>query len=77
MSSPTWIRQIHVKDAVATKTPGTWGTEVPWGDGEVGGAAFLEELAKQGFAGNCVVEREGGDDRVGDIRKAIRRLEIK
>ena len=72
-----WIRQIHVKDAVVTKTPGTWGTEVPWGDGEVGGAAFLEELAKQGFAGNCVVEREGGDDRVGDIRKAIRRLEIK
>lgn len=69
-----WIRQIHVKDAVLTKVPGTWGTEVPWGEGEVGGKKFLEELARLGYKGNYVIEREGGDDRPGDIALAAKRL---
>ena len=69
-----WIRQVHVKDAVETKEPGTWGTEVPWGRGEVGGKAFVSELEGLGFKGNYVVERESGDDRAGDIRRAVRRL---
>ena len=69
-----WIRQVHVKDANFTKVPGTWGEEVPWGNGEVGGEAFLAELDKMGFAGNYVVERESGDDRAGEIRLAIERL---
>ena len=70
-----WIRQIHVKDAKATKVPGTWGEETPWGEGEVGGKAFLAELEKIGFKGNYVVEREGGKCRADDIRLAIERLE--
>ena len=70
-----WIRQVHVKDAKATKVPGTWGEETPWGDGEVGGAAFVAELQKLGYSGNYVVEREGGDSRAQDIRLAIGRLE--
>ena len=70
-----WIRQVHVKDACETKVPGTWGTEVPWGEGEVGGKFFIAELENLGYNGNYVVEREGGDDRVGDINKAIERLE--
>ena len=41
-----WIRKIHVKDADATAVPGTWGTERPWGEGQVGGAAFIDALAK-------------------------------
>ena len=69
-----WIRQVHIKDAVQTKTPGTWGDETPWGDGQVGGDAFLLELQKQGYKGNYVVEREGGDDRKGDIKIAIEAL---
>ena len=69
-----WIRQVHVKDAVQTKTPGTRGAEVPWGEGEVGGDAFLEELEKQGYTGNYVVEREGGDCRRADIQRAVRAL---
>ena len=69
-----WIRQVHVKDACETKEPGTWGTEVPWGDGEVGGKGFLEELSRLGYKGNYVVEREGGNDRPGDIAKAVKRL---
>ena len=27
------IKHIHIKDAIRTKTAGTWGTEVPWGEG--------------------------------------------
>ncbi len=69
-----WIRQVHVKDARETKKPGTWGEEVPWGAGEVGGEAFLAELEALGFKGNYVVEREAGSDRPGDIRRAIREL---
>ena len=69
-----WIRQVHVKDACETKVPGTWGTEVPWGEGEVGGKFFIAELEGLGYKGNYVVEREGGNDRAGDINKAIDRL---
>jgi L-ribulose-5-phosphate 3-epimerase len=69
-----WIRHIHVKDATRTKEPGTWGTEVPWGDGEVGIADFLNVLAEIGFEGALAIEREGGDNRFGDIKLAIERL---
>ena len=69
-----WIRQVHVKDACETKVPGTWGTEVAWGEGEVGGKAFLAELESIGYTGNYVVEREAGTDRPGDIAKAVERL---
>ena len=69
-----WIRQVHVKDACETKKPGTWGDEVPWGMGEVGGEAFLAELEALGYKGNYVVEREAGEDRPGDIRRAVRAL---
>ena len=69
-----WIRQIHVKDACKTKVPGTWGSEVPWGEGEVGGKAFLADLVTLGYTGNYVVEREGGKERPRDIALAIDRL---
>ena len=69
-----WIKQVHVKDACETKVPGTWGTEVAWGEGEVGGKAFLAELEDLGYAGNYVIEREAGTDRPGDIAKAVGRL---
>ena len=70
-----WIRKIHVKDADATAVPGTWGTERPWGEGQVGGAAFIDALNGLGFTGNLTIEREGGDDRVGDIARAAARLQ--
>ena len=69
-----WIKQVHVKDACETKVPGTWGTEVAWGEGEVGGKAFLKELEELGYKGNYVVEREAGNDRPGDISRAVGRL---
>ena len=69
-----WIRHVHLKDAVLTKKPGTWGTEVPWGDGEVDAPRFLAELKAAGYKGNFAIEREGGNDRTGDIALAASRL---
>ena len=69
-----WIRHVHIKDATRTKTPGQWGTEVPWGDGEVGGEAFLAALQKTDFQGAVAVEREAGKQRLADIRLAVERL---
>ena len=70
-----WIRQVHVKDACETKVPGTWGTEVPWGEGEVGGRSFVAALERRGYRGNYVVERESGDSRAADIGRAVRLLQ--
>jgi L-ribulose-5-phosphate 3-epimerase len=69
-----WIKHIHIKDATRTETPGTWGAEVPWGQGQVGAEAFLDALEEIGFAGTIAIEREAGDDRVGDIKLAVERL---
>ena len=69
-----WIRHVHLKDAVLTKKPGTWGTEVPWGDGEVDAPRFLAELKAAGYKGAFAIEREGGNDRTGDIALAAKRL---
>jgi len=69
-----WIRHVHIKDAMRTKRRGEWGAEVSWGDGEVGGDSFLAALAATGFNGPVAIEREAGNDRLGDIKLAIRRL---
>jgi len=69
-----WIKHVHIKDALSTKTPGTWGSEVVWGTGEVGADKFLRALKNAGFAGALAVEREGGDDRLGDIKAAVNLL---
>lgn len=69
-----WIRHLHVKDALRTQTPGTWGSEVPWGDGQVGIERFLAALEEIGFMGAMAIEREAGDNRQGDIQIAIDRL---
>ena len=69
-----WVRQVHVKDALFTTKRGTWGDEVPWGDGMVGAREFVAALEAAGFKGNYVIEREGGDRRAEDIGLAAERL---
>jgi sugar phosphate isomerase/epimerase len=69
-----WIKHIHIKDALRTETPGTWGLEVPWGTGQVGGAEFLKALKHRSYEGALAIEREAGDDRPGDIKSAIEAL---
>jgi sugar phosphate isomerase/epimerase len=65
---------MHIKDAKYTKTPGTWGEEVPWGDGEVNAQLLLKTLEDVGFNGIFAIEREAGNDRVGDIALAAKRV---
>jgi L-ribulose-5-phosphate 3-epimerase len=65
-----WIRQVHIKDARRTKVRGTWGQEVAVGTGDVNWAAFFTSLKETGYAGDFVIEREAGDQRVADIRTA-------
>lgn len=69
-----WIKHIHIKDALRTETPGTWGLEVPWDSGQVGGAEFLKALQQMNFEGALAIEREAGDDRLGDIKTAVEAL---
>ncbi len=65
------VRQVHAKDATKTRTPGTWGTEVAVGKGEVDWPAFMQVLAKADFEGPIMIEREAGDQRIADIRSAV------
>lgn len=65
------VRSIHIKDAVRTVTPGEWGAEAVVGEGQVDWPAFIRTLDEGGYTGDLLVEREWGEDRVGDARKAI------
>lgn len=65
------IAQVHVKDALPTKVAGTWGSEVRVGTGAVDWTAFITALAGVPATIRLAVEREAGDDRVGDIRAAL------
>lgn len=71
-----WIKHVHIKDGLRTKTPGEWGAEVAWGTGEVNAAEFLRALKRVGFAGALAVEREAGNDRFGDVKSAIDKLRM-
>jgi L-ribulose-5-phosphate 3-epimerase len=65
-----WLKQCHIKDAVKTKVPGTWGEEVAVGAGQVDWRAFLQTVEQLGFKGDFAIEREAGEQRVADIRTA-------
>ncbi|MBM3881433.1 MAG: sugar phosphate isomerase/epimerase [Verrucomicrobia bacterium] len=65
-----WLRSCHLKDAVRTKVPGTWGEEVVLGTGQVDWPRFFQTLTELGFSGQACIEREAGTQRVADIRTA-------
>jgi L-ribulose-5-phosphate 3-epimerase len=65
-----WLKQCHIKDAIKTKVPGTWGQEVVSGTGEVEWRAFFETLNSLGYEGSLCIEREAGTTRVADILAA-------
>jgi sugar phosphate isomerase/epimerase len=64
------IQQVHIKDAKRTQVPGTWGEEVVAGAGEVNWPEFFRALKEISFAGDMVIEREAGSQRVADVRTA-------
>ncbi|HNQ88887.1 MAG TPA: sugar phosphate isomerase/epimerase family protein [Verrucomicrobiota bacterium] len=63
-----WLRQCHMKDAVRTRVPGTWGEEVVVGTGQVDWPAFMGVLRELKFEGDLCLEREAGTQRVADLR---------
>jgi len=70
------IRSVHVKDANRTRVPGTWGEEVPLGQGQVNIREFVKRLQKVGYRGALCIEREVGNQqqRIADIAHGIRYL---
>lgn len=66
-----YVMQVHIKDARETEEPGTWGTEVPVGTGDVDWDALLTVVRTMSINPDLVVEREGGSQRQEDIRTAI------
>jgi sugar phosphate isomerase/epimerase len=68
------IGQVHIKDAVPSKTPGQWGEEVAVGAGMVDWPAFFTALTDADFRGDFVIEREAGTERLADIRLARERV---
>ncbi len=71
-SLAAWLKQIHIKDGTRTRQRGTWGEEVPVGEGEVPWAEFFATLRQLDFNGACCIEREAGTARVQDILTAKR-----
>jgi L-ribulose-5-phosphate 3-epimerase len=68
------IRSVHVKDANRPGTSGTWGEEVPLGQGQVNIRQFIKTLKKVGYQGALCIEREVGDqeERMRDVAHGIR-----
>ncbi|MEK6702140.1 MAG: sugar phosphate isomerase/epimerase family protein [Planctomycetota bacterium] len=69
------VLQVHIKDAVPAARPGSWGEERKVGTGAVDWPAFFRVLREARYAGDYVIERESGDDRVGDVAAARELIE--
>jgi sugar phosphate isomerase/epimerase len=67
------IRSVHVKDANRPTVKGTWGEEVPLGQGQANVKDFVRTLKRVGYRGPLCIEREIGDQagRVRDIDHGI------
>jgi len=61
------VRQIHIKDADPTETPGQWGTERPAGKGSVNWEAFFAIVESRLPGVDLIIERESGANRTKDI----------
>lgn len=68
------VVQVHAKDATKTQTPGSWGSEVPLGSGEVDWDAFLQRVNDIDRDLDVIIEREAGEQREADITVARARL---
>lgn len=69
------VVQVHVKDAMSAKTPGTWGTEVPVGTGQVAWDRFFKVVRERRPGVALVIEREAGEQRIEDVRLAKQLVE--
>tara|TARA_R110002072_G_scaffold42064_11_gene118019 strand:- start:39219 stop:40085 length:867 start_codon:yes stop_codon:yes gene_type:complete len=73
------IVQVHMKDAKSTEKSGTWGAEVPAGEGEVDWAHFFKTIEQIDHRNerqiNVIIEREAGEQRIDDIIQARKLVE--
>ena len=69
------VVQVHVKDALPAGEAGSWGTEVPVGEGAVDWAALLSALRGCSQVTTLVIERESGPNRLTDVSRARAFLE--
>lgn len=65
-----YTAQVHMKDAIITQVPGTWGREVAAGEGQVDWDAFFRIVHAMDRPIDVVIEREAGDQRIEDIKTA-------
>lgn len=71
------VAQLHIKDAVAAESPGSWGTEVAVGTGQVDWDGLFAAAREARLSCDLVIEREAGDDRLADVRTARALIEAK
>jgi len=64
------VMQLHIKDAVPSRQPGSWGTETPAGRGAVNWDRCFALIREMPPAVGLMIEREGGQNRIEDIRAA-------
>jgi len=69
------IVHVHVKDGLSPTEQGELGAEVPLSEGEVGIREYIRKLVGIVYRGPLIIEREAGDDRVGDIERGKKLLE--
>jgi sugar phosphate isomerase/epimerase len=69
------ISSVHCKDANRPTTPGTWGEEVPLGQGQVGMRQFVDALKRVGYSGPLIIEREAGD-QAGRMRDTAHGISV-
>jgi len=62
-----YVVHVHVKDGIAPAAREQLGQEVPLGEGQVDIPAYVRSLAQLDYRGPLVIEREAGEDRIGDI----------
>jgi L-ribulose-5-phosphate 3-epimerase len=67
------IIHTHAKDA--RNLPGGRGEETPLGQGQVNFPEYIAALRQVGFDGFLTIEREGGENRLQDIRQGKELLE--
>lgn len=68
------VVQVHIKDALPTATPGTWGSEVRAGSGAVDFRAFFAVMREKELAVNLLIEREAGESRIADVAHAATQI---
>lgn len=64
------IVQVHLKDAIPTEQQGTWGSEVPVGQGAVNWEHFFRTIQSLPNEIDVLIERESRTGRIEDIIEA-------